>query len=333
MRYWKGKAIEVLKENEVFVFGSNPEGRHGMGAAKAAMKFGAKYGVGRGLVGQTYALVTKNLKAGFKEAGTGVTYNTKGAKSVPLKGYYGIDHNIKELYEVAIANPDKNFLITYKNSSRNLNGYSPKEIIDVFRSLKVPSNIIFHESFKEINMIKTITIIGSRKTPQGVLDFMRKIAKYCAVNGIVVRSGKAGGADAAAIHGCMDALLVSGKTIAIPEMYIPWKGFGDNTMTTKWDNVQGENEKATYMAKAIHPAWDKCSEGAKKLHTRNVCQILGKNLDDPTDLVLYWCEERLGEPTGGTATAVNLGKDFGCVTINMLHDTWKDLLRPYLGMK
>lgn len=331
MRYWSGKEITELESNQVFVFGSNPEGRHGMGAAKAAMKFGAKYGVGRGLVGQTYALVTKNLKAGFKEVGTGVTYLTAGVESVPLKGYFGIDHNIKELYQVAIENPDKNFLVSYQKSSRNLNGYSSKEMIDVFRSMKVPSNIIFHESFKEISVIKTITIIGSRETPKDILDFMRNIAKYCAAKGIIVRSGKAGGADAAAIYGCMDALL-AGKLNAIPEMYIPWKGFGHESMTTKWDSVQGSNEKAELMAKAIHPAWERCSDGVKKLHTRNVCQILGKNLDDPTDLVLYWCKENQGEPTGGTATAVNLGKHHGCNRVNMLHDTWKDILRPYLGM-
>jgi hypothetical protein len=37
-------------ENTIFVFGSNPEGRHGSGAAKVAKdKFGAVYGQGEGL--------------------------------------------------------------------------------------------------------------------------------------------------------------------------------------------------------------------------------------------------------------------------------------------
>ena len=65
MKCWTGETITQLEPNYVFVFGSNPEGRHGAGAAKAALKFGAKYGIGRGLQGQTYALVTKNLKEGF----------------------------------------------------------------------------------------------------------------------------------------------------------------------------------------------------------------------------------------------------------------------------
>lgn len=48
MLYYTG-FIKTLRPNEIFVFGSNPEGRHGAGAAKHAAKyFGAKYGQGRG---------------------------------------------------------------------------------------------------------------------------------------------------------------------------------------------------------------------------------------------------------------------------------------------
>jgi len=52
--------ITELKQNEIFVFGSNTSGRHGAGAAKTAMKWGAKYGIGEGLCNQTYALPTVN---------------------------------------------------------------------------------------------------------------------------------------------------------------------------------------------------------------------------------------------------------------------------------
>jgi hypothetical protein len=51
--------IESLSFNEVFVFGSNLEGHHNSGAAKLALdKFGAIYGKGVGLQGQTYAIPT-----------------------------------------------------------------------------------------------------------------------------------------------------------------------------------------------------------------------------------------------------------------------------------
>ena len=50
-----------LDENLIFVFGSNEAGRHGKGAAKHAVEFyGARYGVGFGLRGQSFAIPTKD---------------------------------------------------------------------------------------------------------------------------------------------------------------------------------------------------------------------------------------------------------------------------------
>ena len=51
--------ITELGENEIFVFGSNLSGRHGGGAALLAYrKFGAIWGQGVGLQGQSYGIPT-----------------------------------------------------------------------------------------------------------------------------------------------------------------------------------------------------------------------------------------------------------------------------------
>lgn len=51
--------IDSLEENEIFVFGSNLQGMHGGGAARVAHeKFGAVWGEGIGLQGQSYAIPT-----------------------------------------------------------------------------------------------------------------------------------------------------------------------------------------------------------------------------------------------------------------------------------
>lgn len=53
--------IQTLAPNEIFVFGSNLAGRHGAGAAKLALeRFGAVYGQGVGLQGQSYGIPTKD---------------------------------------------------------------------------------------------------------------------------------------------------------------------------------------------------------------------------------------------------------------------------------
>ena len=51
--------INVLADNEIFVFGSNFQGAHMGGAARAAKeKFGAVWGIGEGLQGKSYAIPT-----------------------------------------------------------------------------------------------------------------------------------------------------------------------------------------------------------------------------------------------------------------------------------
>jgi hypothetical protein len=60
------KHITKLNKNEVFVFGSNTQSRHGKGAALVAKnKFGAIYGQSKGLQGQSYAIVTKELRKDY----------------------------------------------------------------------------------------------------------------------------------------------------------------------------------------------------------------------------------------------------------------------------
>lgn len=64
MKDWKTgritpRWIDHLKENEIFVFGSNLAGMHGGGAARVArLHFGAIMGQGVGLQGQSYAIPT-----------------------------------------------------------------------------------------------------------------------------------------------------------------------------------------------------------------------------------------------------------------------------------
>ena len=54
--------INYLKDNQIFVFGSNTQGRHGKGAALTArLKFGAIYGQPEGIQGKSFAIITKDL--------------------------------------------------------------------------------------------------------------------------------------------------------------------------------------------------------------------------------------------------------------------------------
>ncbi len=144
-RYYEGDITPSA--DTIFVFGSNPEGRHGAGAAaEAVANFGAKYYQGRGLQGGSYGLVTVNLKPGFVEPKTNITYTAAGKKSIRPDQ---IINNIREMYTVATANPTKKFKIGYRNTiSVSLNGYTGFEMMDMFKAAGVaPENVYFSKEW------------------------------------------------------------------------------------------------------------------------------------------------------------------------------------------
>ena len=123
--------------NTVFVFGSNPEGRHGAGAAKVArMQFGAIYGQGEGLQGNAYAIPTKDLRI--------VLHN--GYRSISPET---ITKNIAKMYECARQNPGKKFCVAYRNTyDRSLNGYTGIEMIRMFINAgPIPENVYVSEEW------------------------------------------------------------------------------------------------------------------------------------------------------------------------------------------
>lgn len=176
-----------------------------------------------------------------------------------------------------------------------------------------------------------VTIIGSRETPKPVLDKMTEVAAWMMRTGIIVRSGAAGGADST-VNEAYKLNYEQNRMQQMPEVYIPWAGFGKDIQYGINYIVKGDDVEARTIAKTIHPAWERCSRGVQALHTRNVCQILGADIKTPSTVVLYWCKEKAGRPTGGTATAVNLAKYHNVKTVNMLHDNWAQALRKALDM-
>lgn len=145
IKTYKG-LITKLEPHQVFVFGANPAGIHGAGAAKAAMAFGAKYGQGRGHMGQTYGLVTKNLTQDYTEECSGITYRIAGERSVSVGQ---IINNILELYLYATKHPELEFMVGY-TLSPNLNGYTTEEMATMFSFAPIPSNIVFNEDFAKL---------------------------------------------------------------------------------------------------------------------------------------------------------------------------------------
>lgn len=146
---YSGK-INSLLPNQVFVFGSNTQGRHGKGAALTAKnKFGAVYGRAEGPQGQSYAIITKDL--------------TK--KIQPSRTPEQIEEQISKLYQYARQNPDKEFLIAYSSTGNNLNYYSNQQMADMFASESIPNNIVFEQGFDKLVQQSTASQQRSSEQP------------------------------------------------------------------------------------------------------------------------------------------------------------------------
>lgn len=116
------KRIETLRDDEVFVFGSNARGMHAGGAARQAVEhFGAIMGQAKGLQGQSYGVVTLD----------------ENMQRVSL-AYIG--EQLQELNAFARCNRDKVFLLTLIGCG--IAGFSITEIRSVCAKVRWESNVV-----------------------------------------------------------------------------------------------------------------------------------------------------------------------------------------------
>ena len=142
------------------------------------------------------------------------------------------------------------------------------------------------------------TGVGSRKVPLYFSLWFTKLARVLDQH-YTLRSGGADGCDIAFENGATNK-----------EIYLPWKGFNNNTSP-----LYDVCDDAKYMARWIHPLGKKLDGPALLLHARNCYQVLGKNLDTPSEFLICWTPN--GETVGGTATAIKLATFYGVEVINL----------------
>jgi hypothetical protein len=155
-------------------------------------------------------------------------------------------------------------------------------------------------------MNRIYTGIGSRETPKDMLEVMQEIGFDLSRAGWILRSGRSPGADQAFEAG---ARLGPARRQSQLEIYIPWKGFEGATGSFEFiepSYVCASYDEALGIAEQFHPAWDEYTEEAKKLLTRNVYQIVGKDLLTKTDFVVCWTKD--GKRGGGTGQALRIAE-------------------------
>ena len=113
--------IKILAQKEIFVFGSNQSGRHGKGAAKTALGWGAVWGQAEGLQGRTYGIPTKNSSI------------TRTLDLDEIKPY------VDRFIDFTKTRPDLIFLVTEVGCG--LAGLRPKDIAPMFKDAVDLENI------------------------------------------------------------------------------------------------------------------------------------------------------------------------------------------------
>ena len=99
--------ISQLKPNVIFVFGSNAAGHHAGGAANMAVNnFGAVWGQGEGLQGQSYAIPT-------------------------MEGLENLEKAIDRFAQFADMHPELRFLVT--RIGCGIAGYTDRQIAPLFK--------------------------------------------------------------------------------------------------------------------------------------------------------------------------------------------------------
>ena len=117
--------ITELKENEIFVFGSNLAGAHGGGAARIALqRFGAVWGQGVGLQGHSYAIPT--MQGGVET----------------IRPY------VDEFCRFALQHKELRFLVT--RIGCGIAGFTPEEIAPLFACAADLPNVVLPRDFIEV---------------------------------------------------------------------------------------------------------------------------------------------------------------------------------------
>lgn len=153
--------------------------------------------------------------------------------------------------------------------------------------------------------------IGSRQTPINILQQMKEYAKRLASIAIL-QTGGALGADSAFEEGAKE---VNGEVT----LFLPWRGYNNKQGLVIKASKQKEMED---FASKYHPAWDRCSPGARKLHARNMLII------NEANFVICWTPD--GKDTGGTGQALRFAMEEGIPIYNLFNKEDKKKLETYL---
>jgi len=176
-----------------------------------------------------------------------------------------------------------------------------------------------------LNNAKAITLIGSRKPPERIANLAVKIGRKLSEKGLIAYSGGASG---------MDSHFMFDYHPGLRRIILPENGF--NGLYDNGKDIIDYNRldvlRAADEARKVAGNFDSVNEWTQRRYARNTVQVLRETQDNPTDLVLFWAEEKDRCVKGGTAIAYRLAKLYNVPTFNLLHHSTLDEVCETLGI-
>lgn len=167
-------------------------------------------------------------------------------------------------------------------------------------------------------MDRYYTGVGSRETPGPIQATERDIARGLSHHGFILRSGHCRGSDKA-----FEAAVSYGRK----QIFLPWIGFEyaregaiGHFNAQSFDNYH----EASRLAALYHPNWDGCDATARKLLTRNVYEVLGPDLQTPSEFVV--CYTKDGKRSGGTGHTLRIAEGYNLPIFDLGSTTGFDSL-------
>lgn len=156
---------------------------------------------------------------------------------------------------------------------------------------------------------KAFTGVGARKNvPPDILGLMRRAGAALAAAGFLLRSGAAEGSDSAFEAGVLEA---GGAT----EIYLPEAGFRGHASPLVIERMPRYAD-AKVLAQWHYKKWAGADRFTRNCMTRNVMQVVGAELVDPSSFLICWgpnpefVNGELVNVAGGTGQAVRLARTF-----------------------
>lgn len=157
-----------------------------------------------------------------------------------------------------------------------------------------------------------------------LIELVIEIGNIAKKNNWKLRSGAADGMDS----------LFENNWCDNKEIYLPYENFNRRAPGI-YGAIYVEDPVTVSYAQAIvskvHPVWKRLDKRAKEMHTRNVFQALGEDLNTPSDICVFYAPvSPSGEVEGGTRTAVVICEQNGIPTYNLRNTDDVIKLRAFL---